>query len=414
MNSEQILIGCGEVAGRLLDGGAEIYRVEETVRRMLAAYGTKGDVFAIPGCLIVSVEDSEGHTHTRLYRAAGHTGPNIEVVERFNALSRRVCADPPPPEELPRLAEETAAGCKTYPTWVKCLGYFVGALFFTVFFHGGPLDALCAGITGMLSGLCVMALDRLNVNFFFKTAAAAVVLGLLVYGAAAMGIPIQTEAAAMGAIMVLVPGLIFTNFMCDIIGGDVLSGVSSFIRAVLTAVAIALGTGAALFLFQWLGLSVEGVQRAGEHGMLLQCFLGFFACCGFGILYNVHGGGIFLCALGGALSWCVYLLTGRVTESMYLCYLAAAIFVAVFAEVMARVRKYPITAYLVVSYFPLVPGGFIYRAMYYGIQGERQLFLETGIQTIGIAASIAVGTLLVSTIVRTYATWKRGRRMNCG
>ncbi len=75
MDSEQVLIGCGEVGSRLLDGGAEIYRVEETMRRMMAAYGKKGDVFAIPGCLIVSIEDESGQTHTRLYRAAGHTGP---------------------------------------------------------------------------------------------------------------------------------------------------------------------------------------------------------------------------------------------------------------------------------------------------------------------------------------------------
>lgn len=415
VDSEQVLIGCGEVGSRLLDGGAEIYRVEETMRRMMAAYGKKGDVFAIPGCLIVSIEDESGQTHTRLYRAAGHTGPDIEVVERFNALSRSVCANPPAPEELPRLAEKTAAECKHYPMWVKCLGYFVGALFFALFFQGGALEALCAGVTGLMAGLCAMELDRMKVNFFFKTLAAAAVLGLLSYGMAALGLPIHTGAVVMGAILVLVPGLIFTNFMCDIITGDVLSGVSSFIRAVLTATAIALGSGAALYLFQWMGLSVDGIPRTVEYSVLAQCIISLLACCGFCIPYNVHGfSGILLCSLGGGLSWGVYLLMGQVTDSVYLCYLVAAIFVAVFAEIMARVRKYPITAYLVVSYFPLVPGGFIYRTMYYGIQGERQLFLETGLQTIGIAACLAMGALVVSTTVRTFSTWRRERRMKRG
>ena len=415
VDCEQVLVGCGEVGSRLLDGGAEIYRVEDTVRRMIAAYGVKGDVFAIPGCLIVSIEDELGQTHTRLYRAAGHKGPDIEVVERFNALSRSVCANPPAPSELPRLAEQTAAECRQYSLWGKCSGYLLGALFFTLFFQGGLVDALCAGIGGMLAGLCAMTLDRGKVNFFFRAFTSAFVLGLFVYGMAALGLPIQTGAVAMGAIMVLVPGLIFTNFMCDIIGGDVLSGVSSFIRAVLTATAIALGTGAALSLFRWLNLSVEGVERTLHYGMAAQCIISFLACLGFCILNNVHGlGGMVLCCLGGGLSWGVYLLTGRVSESIYFCYLAAAIFVALFAEVMARVRKYPITAYLVVSYFPLVPGGFIYRTMYYGIQGEQQLFLETGLQTIGIAACLAMGTLLVSTTVRTVNTWRRERRMKHG
>ena len=147
---------------------------------------------------------------------------------------------------------------------------------------------------------------------------------------------------------------------------------------------------------------------------LAPCLWSFLACVGFGLIFNIQGFGVAITGMGGALGWMVYLLVMEWQGQDIFAAFVAAMSIAVYSEVMARVRKYPITAYLVVSYFPLVPGGFIYRAMYYGIQGERQLFLETGIQTIGIAASIAVGTLLVSTIVRTYATWKRGRRMNCG
>ena len=118
-----------------------------------------------------------------------------------------------------------------------------------------------------------------------------------------------------------------------------------------------------------------------------------------------------LCCLGGALGWAVYLAMGMVTGSIYLRYLVAGIAIAAYAEAMARVRKYPITAYLVVSFFPLVPGSYIYYAMYYAIQGQRQLFLESGIQALGLASCLAIGTLLVSTTVRTCVTWRRERRM---
>ena len=79
-------------------------------------------------------------------------------------------------------------------------------------------------------------------------------------------------------------------------------------------------------------------------------------------MYNVHGWGVVLCCLGGALGWAVYLAMGMVTGSIYLRYLVAGIAIAAYAEAMARVRKYPITAYLVVSFFPLVPGSYIYYA----------------------------------------------------
>ena len=415
MDYDQLLEGCGEVGARMLGGGAEIYRVEDTVRRMLAAYGVRGDVFAIPNCLIVSITDEAGRSHTRMRRIqATKVSTDIEVVERFNALSRAICAQPPPPERLPALASETADGCRRYRLPVVLLGYFLGAFFFTDLFQGGALEASAAGVAGVVAGLCVLGLSRLGVNFFFKTIAAAAVLGAVVYGLRALGLPLDTDTTVISALMVLVPGLVFTNFMCDLLTGDMVSGLSTFVRAVLTATAIAIGTGVALGLFQALGLTAEGVGAKGDYGGLVQCLAAFLACSGFCVMYNVHGWGVVLCCLGGALGWAVYLAAGMATGSIYLRYLAAGIAIAAYAEIMARVRKYPITAYLVVSFFPLVPGSSIYYAMYYAIQGQRQMFLESGIQALGLASCLAIGTLLVSTTMRTYVTWRRERRMKHG
>ena len=410
MDYDQLLEGCGEVGARLLAGGAEIYRVEDTVRRILAAYGVRGDVFAIPNCLIVSIAGEDGAEHTRMRRIqATKVSTDIEVVERFNALSRAICAQPPPPERLRALAAETAAGCRRYSLPMVMLGYFLGALFFTGLFQGGALEALVSGVAGVLAGLCVTALSRLGANFFFKTVLASAVLGTVVYGTRALGLPLDTGSTAISALMVLVPGLVFTNFMCDLLTGDMVSGVSTFVRAVLTATAIAIGTGVALGIFQALGLSAEGAGARGDYGPVVQCLAAFLACSGFCVMYNVHGWGVALCCLGGALGWAVYLAAGLATGSIYLRYLAAGIAIAAYAEGMARLRKYPITAYLVVSFFPLVPGSYIYYAMYYAIQGQRQLFLESGIQALGLASCLAIGTLLVSTTVRTYVMWRRER-----
>ena len=73
---------------------------------------------------------------------------------------------------------------------------------------------------------------------------------------------------------------------------------------------------------------------------------------------------------------------------------------------MARIRKCPATSYLVVSFFPLVPGYTIYQAMDYSIRGETQLFLETFIRTFGIAGCLALGVLLVSTVLRIFTPKK--------
>ena len=88
----------GEMGYRLMESGAEIYRVEESVRRLLTAYGLQPQVFAIPNCLIVSFNTPTGHPITQMRRIPAH-GTDIELLERCNDLCRRLCQEVPPLEE---------------------------------------------------------------------------------------------------------------------------------------------------------------------------------------------------------------------------------------------------------------------------------------------------------------------------
>ena len=67
---------------------------------------------------------------------------------------------------------------------------------------------------------------------------------------------------------------------------------------------------------------------------------------------------------------------------------------------MARLRRCPVTGYLQVALLPLVPGSGIYYAMRYCVAGETQLFLSTLLNTLGMAAALAVGAMLASTVLR--------------
>lgn len=403
MNYELLVESWCELGLGLLHSGAEIYRVEDTLHRLARAYHLKCEVFAIPNCLIVSVTDPDGRVHTRM-RQATVSSTDIEGIERFNALSRRICADPPKdPQQVLLEVRQTAANIRRYPVSWQLVGYFVGSVFFSLFFSGGWLESLVAGVSGLLCGMCMLALNRTRSNFFINTMASGFVLALVVYVALGLGLPINPGTAVVGSIMVLVPGLVFTNFMSNLLTGDIVSGLSTFTRAVLTAGAIALGTGAAIALSQQLFPSAVGLTTVLVYPPLEYCFFAFMGCLGFCLLYNVRGIGSILCCLGGALGWAVYMpvmwLTGN---NVFISNLAASVAVAIYAEVMARLRKCPSISYLVVSYFPLVPGFTVYQAVDYGIRGESQLFLETLIRTFGVSGCIALGTLLVSTALRMH------------
>ena len=143
-----------------------------------------------------------------------------------------------------------------------------------------------------------------------------------------------------------------------------------------------------------------------DHSPYVTCFVSFVACAGFVIVFNIHGKGKLLCALGGAVTWAAYCVAEVLGCEPLLCCFIATCTAAVFSEAMARVRKYPAISYLVISLLPLIPGAGIYYTALYGIRGNMELAAEYGIQTLATAGVMAAGILVISTVVRMWTTHK--------
>lgn len=141
--------------------------------------------------------------------------------------------------------------------------------------------------------------------------------------------------------------------------------------------------------------------------LLLPCLWAFVACGGFSVLFHVRGLGVLICSCGGALGWLVYLLACRGGLGDISATLLAGVAISLWSEVMARVRKCPVTGYLLLAVFPLVPGGGIYYAMKYAVQGENQAFADTLMHTLGVSGALALGILLVASATRM---WRNGRK----
>lgn len=384
--------------------GAETFRIEESVRRCMAAYGVEAEVFAIPNYLMVSILTEDGHPATRMRRIGSH-GNNLDAVEKFNSLSRAICAQTPAPAEAMAWLSRTRSLVSIYSAPMVYLGYFLGAMGFGLFFGCNWLEGLCAGVCGMLVGLVDRFLEKRKANSFFSTIASAFFMALLAYYLGYLGIAKNPDAVTIGALMILVPGLLFTNAMRDIIYGDTNSGINRVVQVLLVAAAIALGTAAAwnTATLLWAApVSIPGIDLP----LLSQCLCSFVGCIGFSILFNIHGPGMLLCAFGGALSWAVYQLTLDLTGSALAGYFWSALASSVYSESMARLRKYPAISYLVVSIFPLIPGAGVYYTMSYAVQGEMELFASKGMFTAATAGIIAVGILLGSTVFRMFFEWK--------
>ena len=109
---------------RLAMNGAETFRIEESVRRILAAYNIESEVFAIPNCLTVSIETHDGEPMTRMRRIGFH-GTDLDTVEKYSNLSRRICAEKPDPTVARQWLQETDASLRSYSLPILLLGNFL-------------------------------------------------------------------------------------------------------------------------------------------------------------------------------------------------------------------------------------------------------------------------------------------------
>ena len=244
MDYSQILDMVTGLGYRLAMCGAETYRVEESIQRVMASYGVEAEVFAIPNYLVVSIIDEDGKPITRMRRIGQH-GNDLDAVERYTGLSRRICKETPDPAIAKKWMKETDAQRRYYKFPMYLLGNALGAFGFAFLFGGNWIDGLCACLCGILVGLVNHFMEKWGANPFFRIIAAAFVMAVPAYGLNAAGLVPNPDAAVIGGLMILVPGLLFTNAMRDIIYGDTNSGINRVVQVLLTAMAIALGTAAA-------------------------------------------------------------------------------------------------------------------------------------------------------------------------
>ena len=139
------------VAYHLALSGAETFRIEETMRRIIGAYGIECQAFAIPNCVMVSLEAANGKPLMVMKRVGFH-GNDLETMEKLNALSRRICAEKPPVEEFQQQLSTILA--QPGEPRLHLAGSVLAAASFAVFFGGSLWDGVLAG--GVAVFICWM------------------------------------------------------------------------------------------------------------------------------------------------------------------------------------------------------------------------------------------------------------------
>lgn len=232
------------LAGKImLQSGGETYRVEDTMTRIANAYGIYGShCFVTPTGIIFSIDGVEP---TKLVRIVERS-TDLKKVTVINSISRKIASGELQLDEAYQKLKEAEKADYKFPIWIQIAAASIASGCFLIMFQGQWKDFIPALITGGLGYSSLLYFHRLVQIRFFAEFLSSFIMGLVSALFVKIGIGTELDKIIIGSVMPLVPGLLITNAVRDLMAGHLVSGLSKGAEAFLTAFAI--GAGIAVVL----------------------------------------------------------------------------------------------------------------------------------------------------------------------
>lgn len=232
-----------QLAGKIImENGGETYRVEETVTRMGRAFGLQDvESFAVPSGVFVSYRRQDGSPESSMKRVH-RSGTNLMRVNAVNAVSREVEAGRMDCDQAMQRLREIQVEHSPYTAPLQMAAAALCAGGFSLMFHGGWVEFILAGLTSALGQWIAQRLERLHIQSLMIVLLESLALAFVPNLLNALAFTFLVEAVVAGALMPLLPGLAMTNAVQDAMRGDMLSGMTHGLYALLTAGLISGGT----------------------------------------------------------------------------------------------------------------------------------------------------------------------------
>ena len=240
MNDDKILDFICNIGKLLLENGAETYRVEDTIGRILKSLCIEdSEILATSTGIFVCVKN-----HTKIERIKKRS-MDLDHISKINDLSRKFVDKKINLEEANKILNNIKNE-KLYSNFIinLCVG---GTCFFFSFLFKGQLgDAINAFIVGFLLNIFTTFLSTKNIPNFLQTCLGGFFIALLSILNLNIGIGKDVDNVIISSLMPLVPGVCFTNAIRDIFAGDYISGGSRMFEAIVIAISLSIGVGAVL------------------------------------------------------------------------------------------------------------------------------------------------------------------------
>ena len=346
-------------AGRLLmESGAEIYRIEDTMGHMAKSLGIRDfSSYVVNRGVMISGLNRSGLKESRILATSA---PSIHLgkLEEVNRLSRELTEQPNPALSSIFQKLRTIEHKTFYRPLEDIIACVIGAGSFSLALGSSWIDGTAAAISGLFVGIGMQLFSRFIHTSFLQIILSSAIAALSANILYTLGIG-QHRSVGVLAMISILP-------FAEQLSGVFSTPSTSWLEVLTQTVMAGVGTAA------------------------------------FSVLYRVPKKYFFDLGTLGAGSWLLYLLIWNNTHHEVLAILFPALLVTITSRFLAHYRRCPATVFLASSMFPLIPGMSFYRAIYFLLIGNENLGLSFLRACFLASFTIAIAVSLTQQIPSRY------------
>ena len=406
----QALAIASEAGHILLENGAEISRVEETMERIASHYGVDSKSFFVLSNGIFTTSSFNKYANVEFIP---FKGTQLDKVVAVNQLSRDIVAGKYTLEEARKRLQEIRT-MKPHPYWEQILASALGSAGFCIVFGGGLLDCAASFVCGILLWIFVLYVTAPHMSKIVGNIVGGFFVTSLCILFHHIGFGHSLPNMIIGAIIPLIPGVPFVNGVRDLAGEDYIAGATRLLDALLVFFCIAAGVALAFVCDRLISGSMILLQGMTvdtfTYQMWVQIIAAFIGTAAFAVLFGVPRKYYVLCGVSGVLGWILYMVLVRYASFSAP---AATVFATMLVVLSARwfsvLDRCPAIVFLLCGIFPLVPGAGVFWTSYYVVSDQLRLALGSGFMAVKVTIAIVLGIILISEIPNRFFTSIRRR-----
>ncbi|GFZ33783.1 hypothetical protein CSC2_43090 [Clostridium zeae] len=232
--------------GILLENGAETHRIEGTVSSICQSYGLDAECLSMSNGILLSIQDSESKKNTSMKKVCPKQ-VDLYRIELINSFSRKLKS-----KQVSYLdAIKTLESIQDSPTFTLPVRTFASCMtgfVYSLFFNGSFIDGIASIVVCLITYLITEKISNFGISQFFKYYLAGFIIGGASLLSHILFTSINENSVITGSIMILLPGVVLTNGIKDVIFGYFSAGIAKFCEALIIITAVSAGVGTALLV----------------------------------------------------------------------------------------------------------------------------------------------------------------------